>query len=155
MRRSSPGEVRAGLPDVIEVREPHTRLADRERVRGRARLAADHPRLKRIHARLDEEDVVPPPSDNRIALHSDVAVLLEEREEVLAHGAIGQFLFERRVPDEVVLLARGLAARFVVSKRPERRAALRTRLAGEPLLPEQLDFILALRHFGIRTSRGP
>ena len=78
-------EVLARLPHVIEVREPDARLADRERVRRRARLAADHPRLERVHTRLDEEDVVPPPSDDWIALHADVAVLLEEREEVLAH----------------------------------------------------------------------
>src|SRR2546427_394135 len=47
-------EVLARLPHVVDVRESDAWLADRERVRGRARLAADYPRLERVHTRLDE-----------------------------------------------------------------------------------------------------
>src|SRR3989304_9468438 len=68
-------EVLARLPDAVYVDEPDARLADPEGVRGWARLPADHPRLERGHARLDEEQVVPPPRDDRVALHPGRGVL--------------------------------------------------------------------------------
>ena len=147
-------EVLACLPDVVDIEEPHARLGERERVRGRAGLAADHPRLERIDARLHEEDVVPPPGDDRIALHPRVAVLLQVGEEVLAHRAVCELLRERRIPDEVVLLARGLAARLVLTDRPEGLAALRARLAGESLFAEELDLVFTLSHSRDRWARG-
>src|SRR6266849_6468217 len=148
-------EVLAGLPDVVDVQESHARLAERQRVRGRARLAADDPRLERIHAGLDEEDVIAPARDDRVALHARVAVLLEERQEVLAHRAVGELLLEGRRADEVVLLAGRFPARFVDAERPERRVALRTRLAGEHLLPKQLDLVFTLGHFRPPNERRP
>ena len=138
------GEVLARLPDVVDVDEPDARLADREGIRRGARLPADHPRLERIHTRLDEEDVVPPPRDDWIALHPRMAILLEEGKEIFAHGAVREFLLERRVADEVVLLARRLAARLMLPERPECLATFRTRLPRETLLPEKLDFVCSL-----------
>src|SRR5207247_9722637 len=97
-------EVLARLPNVVDVDESDAGLADREGIRGWARLPADHPRLERIHTRLDEEDVVPPPRDDRVALHPRMAVLLEEGKEIFTHRAVGEFFLERRVADEIVFL---------------------------------------------------
>src|SRR3989441_1737788 len=148
-------EVLAGLPDVVDVQESHARLAERQWIRGRARLAADDPRLERIHAGLDEEDVIAPARDDRVALHARVAVLLEEREEVLAHRAVCKLLLERRRADEVVFLARRLPACVVDAERPEGRVAFRTRLAGEALLPKKLDLVFTLGHFRPPNERRP
>src|SRR3970282_2133544 len=139
-------EVLARLPDVVDVVEPHAGLGDREGVRGRTRGPADDPRLERVHARLGEEHVPAPSGDERGALHPRVVVRLEERQEVLPHRAVRELLLERRGPDEVVLLARGLTARLVDAEGPEGLPALRTGLAGEALLPEDLDLVVRLGH---------
>src|SRR3989442_15392881 len=110
-------------------------------------LAADDPGLERIHASVDEEDVIGAARDDRIALHARVAVLLEERKEVLAHRAVGELLLERRRADEVVFLARRLPAGLVDPERPEGGRTFRTCLAGESLFPKQLDLVFTLRHF--------
>src|SRR3989475_5151494 len=140
-------EMLARLPDVVDVQESHARLADRQRIRGRARLPADHPRLERIHARLAEEDVIAPARDDRGSFHPSVAVRLDEGEEVLAHRAVGELLLERRRADEVVFLARRLPAGLVDPERPEGGRTFRTCLAGESLFPKQLDLVFTLRHF--------
>ena len=140
------GEVLARLPDIVDVDEPDAWLADGKGIRGWARLPADHPRLERIHTRLDEEDVVPPPRDDWIALHPRMAILLEEGKEIFAHGAVREFLLERRVADEVVLLTWRLPTRLVMSEGPEGLPALRTSLARESLFPEKLDLVFTLRH---------
>src|SRR5437867_2191546 len=139
-------EVLARLPNVVDVDESDAGLADREGIRGRARLPADHPRLERIHTRLYEEDVVAPPRDDRVSLHPRMAVLLEERKEVFTHRAVGEFLLERRIADEVVFLTRCLPACLVMPEGPEGLPALRTRLARESLFPEKLDLVFTLRH---------
>src|SRR2546425_6711077 len=148
-------EMLARLPDVVDVEESHAGLAERQRVRGRARLAADHPRLERIHAGLDEEDVISPARHDRVALHPCVAVLLEEGEEVLSHRAIGELLLERRRADEVVFLARRLPAGLLDPERPEGGRTFRTCLAGESLFPKQLDLVFTLRHFRPPNERPP
>ena len=145
----------ARLADVIDVDEADAGLTERERIRRRTRFAADDPRLERIDACLDEEDIVPPPSDDRVALHPRVPVLLEEREEVFAHRAVWELFLEGRISDEIVFLTRSLAARVVLAQGPVGFAAMRTRLAREALLPKQLDLVFTLRHFGHRTTREP
>src|SRR5947208_4437937 len=140
------GEVLARLPDIVDVDEPDAWLADCKGIRGWARLPADHPRLERIDTRLDEEDVVPPPRDDRVALHSCMAVLLEEGKEIFAHRPVREFLLERRIADEIVLLTRCFPAGLVVPEGPEGLPALRTRLARESLFPEKLDLVFTVRH---------
>src|SRR2546428_11995883 len=63
------------------------------------------------------------------------------------HRAVGELLLERRRADEVVFLAGGLPARLMDPERPEGGRAFRTRLAGESLLPKQLDLVFTLGHF--------
>src|SRR5437879_1773035 len=124
-------EVLARLPDVVDVNEPDARLADREGIRGRARLPADNPRLERIHTRQDEEDVDAPARDDRIALLPRMAVLLEERKEVFAHRAVAEFLLERRIADDVIFLTTCFPTSLVMLEGPEGLPALRTLLSRE------------------------
>src|SRR5436853_2771600 len=108
------GEVLDCVPDIVDVDVPEAWLAAGKGIRGWARLPADHPRLERIHTRLDEEDVVPPPRDDRVAFHPRMAVLLEEGKEIFSHRAVGEFLLERRIADEVVVLTWRLPTRLVM-----------------------------------------
>lgn len=127
----------AGLPDIIDIIEPHAGLGDSERVVWWLDHLQDDPRLKIIDASLGEENIIPPPRDDRIPTYPAMIMLFKEVEVLLAHLVVGIGTLHRGVTDKSVLLTWRLPTGIPISLGPERPPALRTGLTLKTVILEE------------------